>query len=400
MNFDKIKHKLSVNVNGLIVRFLPGVDNMLFAGENSSHHLCLHIARSGLQRVLVVTDKPLVELGIVEQATRGLAEQGVTTVIFDGVLPDPTFPIITEGLKLLQANNCDAVLAIGGGSSIDSAKIIALAATNPADPKTFVGYGKAKQKPLPLFAIATTSGTGSEATVGAVISDGETHLKSVIADGKLLPRAVALDPLLLKGLPPAITAATGMDALTHAVESYIGLWEHAPSRDYAKIATKLIFQYLPIACENGTDSGAREAMAYAAYCAGIAINRSPTGNVHAIAHQLGARYGVPHGMANACVMPPVLDFSLAAAETRLAELARLVELGSEGESDRQQAQSFITAVRQLNQRIGIPDTLEQIQQQDIPSLAAAAVKESLDFPVPALMSEEDCSRILRQISAA
>jgi alcohol dehydrogenase class IV len=399
MNFDKVTHKCILGLGSLFVRLMPGIDNMLFAGQDSSRHLCLHIARSGLRRVQVVTDKPLVDLGIVEQAIRALTEQGIETVVFDQVLPDPTFQIVHDGLASYRQNNCDCILAIGGGSAIDSAKIIALAATNPQDPSSFVGYNKARQKPVPFFAIATTSGTGSEATLGAVISNSITHEKAIISDRKLLPLAVALDPLLLTGLPPHITAATGMDALTHAIEATIGVWDYGDSQNQARLATRLIFQHLPIACENGADLASREAMAYAAYCAGQAINKTNVGNVHAIAHQLGQRYGIPHGLANAVALPYVLDYCLAAAGPRLAELARLLQLGEADDSERQLAARFVEAVRHLNRRIGIPEVLEQIKVEDIPSLTDAAVKESIAYPVPCLMSREDCSRILQQMVA-
>jgi alcohol dehydrogenase class IV len=176
------------------------------------------------------------------------------------------------------------------------------------------------------------------------------------------------------------------------------VWDHGDSQDQARLATKLIFRNLPVACENGADVGAREAMAYAAYCAGLAINKTNTGNVHAISHQLGGRYGVPHGLGNACALPYVLDYSLVAAESRLAELARMLELGEAGDSDRQLATRFVDAVRELNQRIGIPKVLEQIKAEDIPTLADAAVKESIAYPVPILMNREDCSRILQQMA--
>jgi alcohol dehydrogenase class IV len=186
-----------------------------------------------------------------------------------------------------------------------------------------------------------------------------------------------------------------MDALTHAIEAIIGVWDFGESQNQARLAIKLIFQNLPVAFENGEDSAAREAMAYAAYCAGLAINKTNIGNVHAISHQLGRLYGIPHGLANACALPYVLDYSKAAAEPRLAALARLLELGEADDSDRQLATRFVKAVRDLNQRIGIPEVLKQISVEDIPELADAAVSESLAYPVPILMNREDCSRILR-----
>ncbi len=312
-------------------------------------------------------------------------------------MPDPTYQVVTDGLAVLREQDCDGILAIGGGSSIDAAKVISVVATNPGDPSSFVGFGKVKKQPLPLFAIATTSGTGSEGTMGAVISDSVTHEKAVITDGKLLPKAVALDPLLITGLPSHITAATGMDALTHAIEAYIGKWDFGNSSEMAILATKLIFRYLPSACKDGEDIEARDAMSYAAYCAGLAINKANTGNVHALSHQLGGHYGIAHGLANAVVLPHVLDFSLVAAEGRLADLARELELDMPDASDRELAQQFVAAVRTLNQRIGIAETLAELKEQDIPALATAAVKEGINTPSPRFMSAADGSAILRKI---
>ena len=397
MVLRKLSHKLRMAVSSFFVRRLPGVDNMLFAGVQSSRQLCLHIGRSEFRNILVVTDRALVDLGIVEKATNALAECGLAVFVYDGVLPDPSFQIVSEGLQMLKEHRCDAVMAIGGGSSIDAAKVIAMAATNAGEPENYVGYGKARIKPLPLFAIATTSGTGSEATTGAVISDTASHEKAIIADPKLLPLAVALDPELLAGLPPPVTAATGMDALTHAIEAYIGVWAHGNSEDHARLATKLIFKYLPLAYENGSDLAAREAMAYASYCAGLAINKVNVGNVHAISHQLGAHYGIPHGLANACILPHVLEYSLPAAENRLADLARLLELGSAGDSDRVLAEQFVGAVAELCKRIGIPAGLPQVKQDDIQSMAVAALKEADSYPVPRLMDEKACGDIIRKL---
>lgn len=389
--FDNAKHKMYTSFMGAMLNFAPSNTHMLFAGENSSRQLCQHMSRRGLKKILVVTDKPLVELGVVEKAVSGLAQDGVEYEIFDGVLPDPSFGVVNKGAAIYRQAACDSILAIGGGSSIDSAKVIGLIVTNPGDPKDYQGFGKIKHPIPPLFAIPTTSGTGSEATMGAVITDDDTHAKVVITGAELLPKAACLDPVLLTGLPPHITAATGMDALTHAVEAYIGIWERGDCQENAAAAVKIIFRDLPTACENGSDLAAREGMAYASYLAGQAINQVNCGNVHAIAHQLGATYGIPHGLANAQVLPHVLEMSLPEARESLTDLAKLIGL--------QTAEDFIGKIRELNERLGIPARNDKIKRQDFDLLIERAVKEGFTCPVPRLMLAEDCQRILQQLMA-
>jgi alcohol dehydrogenase len=388
----KLKHELYLAFVGVLMKLAPGSSYMLFAGEQSSTQLCRYMARAGCRKVLVVTDKPLVELGICGRAIAGFEGTEVETVLFDGVLPDPTFQIVDEGLQALQANACDSILAIGGGSSIDAAKIISLAGSNPGDPRDYVGFGKIKQAVVPLYAIPTTSGTGSEATAGAVISDTTTHEKSIIADGKLLPGAAALDPSLLVGLPPHITAATGMDALTHAVEAYIGRWDAGDCLEKAATAIPMIFKHLPVAYADGANIEARDAMAHASYMAGQAINQVNVGNVHAIAHQLGGTYGIPHGLANAMVLPHILELSLPAANERLTELARLIGKTS--------ATEFIDAVRKLSAEVGIIPTSDKLQEQDFGPIVERAVNEGAGYPAPHLMNAADVTGILQQLLPA
>ncbi len=282
-------------------------------------------------------------------------------------------------------------------SAIDTAKTIAAAATNGGSAKAMVGYFKAKIQPLPLFAIPTTSGTGSEVTFGAVISDAQSHEKFIVGDSKIVPLAVALDPELITGLPPAITAATGMDALTHAVEACLSSWATPQSDAYAKVAIKIIFENLPLAYANGADLQAREQMSIAAYYTGLAINVAAVGNVHAIAHQLGAWYGTPHGVANAVVMPEVLRFSKDAVLDRLAELADLVALGDSTGSPNTKAGNFINAVVPLNESFGINTQLEAIRPADISAIASRAVKEGAGYPVPKLMDQDECETMIRAL---
>jgi alcohol dehydrogenase class IV len=382
----KIKHNALMSFAKFMLQFAPGVSYLVFAGDGSARSLCRHIAHSGARKVLVVTDKPLVELGIVAQAIAGLEEAGVAAVVYDGVLPDPTYEIVAEGKALYEREDCDAILAVGGGSSIDAAKVIGVALSHPEPPQEYVGWGLVKEELPPLYAVPTTSGTGSEATMGAVISDNDTHEKGVMSGATMLPRAACLDATLMTGLPPAITAATGMDALTHAVEAYIGLWDRGDSMEKAATATRVIFANLPDACRNGADLGVRDAMAQAAYLAGQAINQVNVGNVHAIAHQLGAVYGIPHGLANAHVMPHVLALSKGSAGERLAELARLIGGNS--------ADDFIAAVRKLNSSVGITGKMEAIRSEDYALITERALKEADGYAVPHMLSPADVHSVL------
>jgi alcohol dehydrogenase len=389
MSFQKFKHDCYISFAGFMMKFMGAPSYMLFAGDGSAHALCRHVAQTGMKKVLVVTDKPLIELGLVDNVLTGFAGTGVETVIYDGVLPDPTFEIVAAGHKLYQENNCDSILAIGGGSAMDAAKVIGLAATHPGDPRDYVGFGKAKNSIPPLYTVPTTSGTGSEATRGAVISDTETHQKGIISGATLGPTAACIDASLLTGLPPHITAATGMDALTHAIEAYISVWDTGDAKVKARAAVKLIFEHLPTAYAHGANLEARDAMAHAAYMAGQAINQVNVGNVHAIAHQLGGQYGIPHGLANSMVLPHVLDMSLAGCRTQLTELAQLVGKNS--------AEEFIAAVREMNATLDIPEQVAQLQAKDIPAIQQRAVDEGAGYSVPHFMEPDDCRAILEKL---
>jgi alcohol dehydrogenase class IV len=395
----QLLHNLLMALTKFFASFAPASRHAVFAGPGSSGHLCDHIVRTGARRILVVTDKPLRELGVVDAAIARLAAADVEIEIYDGVLPDPTFDHVAAGAKVARAHASEVVLAIGGGSSIDAAKLIVAAATGDGNPADWVGFSKIKHDPLPLFAIPTTSGTGSEATMGGVISDPETHQKSIVAAPSLLPAAAALDPDLIIGLPPHITAATGMDALTHGIEAYIGTWDRGTRKEDARIAVKLVFDHLRRACSDGGDIDARNGVAMGAYYAGLAINQVNVGNVHAIAHQLGGKYGIPHGLANALVLPHILEFSFNEATPELAELALLVGAGSEGESEAELARKFIQAVRELRSDVGIGDTSDKLQRADFDSLCQAAMAEGIGYPSPRLLDRDSTLQILEKVAA-
>lgn len=399
-NARKVAHDIAIAVTGVVSNLIPDRVPMTLLGPGSSTDLCTAIGQAGVKKLLIVTDAMLVKLGIVGQVTAALDAAGVGWSVYDGVEPDPTSDQVSAGLSILRRDGCDGVLAVGGGSPMDAAKVMAAAATNDKPLKKLEGLMKVRRAPLPLYAIPTTAGTGSEATIAAVVSDPVTHTKKFFVDPKLLPQMTALDPALMTGLPPAITAATGMDALTHAVESYIAKTSNAQTERWATAAIKLIFENLPTAYADGGNMDARRAMALASYYAGLAFTRTSVGYVHAIAHQFGAHYRTPHGLANAIVLPHVLEYSIGPAERRMADMARMI--GLSGSGDAVLARAFLDAVRELAAKVGIPPTLDALKSHDVPQIAREALGEAFaNYPVPRYMEQEDCERMIgRMLSPA
>ncbi len=370
----------------------------LFTGPGSSLVLCEHIAKTGVANLLIVTDGMLVKLGLLMPMQEKLSQLGVSYVVYDGVLPNPTIEQIESGLKMLKASSCTAILAIGGGSSIDAAKVIAARATNPHKIVHMAGLLRVFFKPLPLYAVPTTAGTGSEVTIAAVVSDPSTTRKFAIMAPCLVPLAAALDGALMTGLPAPITAATGMDALTHAVEAYISRNQTKMTDEHALEATKLIMQNLAEAVRNGSNVEARQNMALASFKAGVAFTTAGVGYVHAIAHNLGAYYHVPHGLANAIVMPHVLDFSKPNCTERLAQLAEVSGLRKGNESKDQLATAFIAKVRAMNAEFGIPTQVEKLKESDIAAITDKALSEAhMFYAVPRYMDAPEFQGFLRQM---
>lgn len=390
-------NKVLMKTMGVATRVIPIREPQLHRGSESLLKLGQVIADAGHRKLLIVTGSGTVKRGQLDKLLRMLDLRGVSYAIYDGIEPDPTFAIVNDGLRMLLDESCDAVLAVGGGSAMDAAKVMALAAGNQCAPEKLRGFFRARKKSLPFYAAPTTAGTGSEVTIASVISETRSHKKSFVMDTKQLPLAAALDPDLMLSIPPFLTAATGMDALTHAIESYIGKWGTRQTDAWAIEAVELIFRHLPIVCADGSNIESREAMALASYRAGQAFTRASVGYVHAISHQLGARYGVPHGLGNAVILPHVVEFSKDAATTKLAKLAVVVGLGNSFESHAELAQRFVDALFELNQRLGLPATIEELQSEDIGRIARAARTEAhLNYPVPAHMSQRQCSQLLRR----
>ena len=383
---------------GVATRLLPIPQPTLLVGPGASARLGQAIGAFGHRKILVVADGIVAKLGLMKACLDALQAGGTAVLVYDEITPDAPIPLIEKGIDLYRRKGCDAILAFGGGSVMDAAKAIGLAAANNKHPRKLVGYFKGLHAPPPLYAVPTTAGTGSEVTVAAVISDPAHERKLVIADTRIVPQMAALDPLLMVGLPPAVTAATGMDALTHAVEAYLGDWSTEFTDRMALSAVAMIFQNLPRAHDRGDDLVAREQMALASTYAGMAFTRANVGNVHAIAHQLGGKYHTPHGLANAIMLPHVLRFSSSATVGRLATLALRARVGRSGDSREELARKFLDSVDTLSRTVCIPRTLEALREADIPALAKAACHEAdANYPVPRVMLQADCEALLRKV---
>lgn len=383
---------------GVVTGLLPIPQPVLLVGPGSSERLGQALCGFGYRKVLIVTDRVVAEMGLPDALTKALARGGTRHVVFDAITPDAPIPLIEKGIAFYGKHGCDAVVAFGGGSPMDAAKTIALAVANKKHPRKLVGYFKGLSSPAPIYAVPTTAGTGSEVTVAAVISDPETQKKLTIVDTRLVPVMAALDPSLMVRLPPHVTASTGMDALTHAIEAFIGQWSTAYTDRMALAAVGLIYDNLRTAYRNGSNLAAREQMSLAAAYAGFAFTRANVGYVHAIAHQLGGKYHTPHGLANAIMLPHVLKFLAPAVTKRLAILAVRAKIGKEGERPAVLAKKFLDSIRKLNRDLGIPSRLDALREKDIPELASAACWEAdTNYPVPRYMSAGTCAGLIRQV---
>lgn len=393
--------RLRVAASAFILPRLDIPTPLSFVGAGASLALCRMIANSGLRRVMVVTDKPLLALGLADAMLATFRAEGVEIEVFSDVEPDPGFEIVLEGINRLASFGGDAILAIGGGSPIDCAKAINLAFANDCHPGKLAGlwlYSRARRAGLPFYAVPTTAGTGSEVTMAAVISDKQAGVKMSVIDPKLLPIGVALDPELTLGLPAAITAATGMDALTHAVESYLSALSYPQTESWGVAATRLILGNLEQAHRNGSDIAAREAMLLGSYLAGMAFTRAGVGYVHAFAHQFGALYHLPHGLANAILLPFVLEASRPDCDNRLAQLARLVDLPCDGVGDAALATAFIARVRQLNATMGIPEGVAKLRREDFDRIIDNAFAEAHGtYGVPRYFERADAVALLTRL---
>ena len=348
------------------------------------------IKEKGFNSVMLVTDPMLINLGMPKPFIDACEEQGLKLTVFGEVIPNPTIDVVEKALQIYKDEKCECIVALGGGSSMDCAKAVGARATNPKKSiAQMKGILKVKHKLPMLIAIPTTAGTGSETTLAAVISNAETHEKYSINDHALIPEYAVLDASLTLGLPKHITSTTGMDALTHAIEAYIGKSNTKQTKEMAEKAVKLIFDNILTAYENGSDFTARENMLNGSFYEGAAFTRAYVGYVHAMAHTLGGFYHTPHGLANSVILPVILDFYGSSIYKKLAKLADIV--GIAGENDEQKAKAFIQKIKDMNKQMNIPEKFEGvIKEEDIPVMVERAYKEACPlYPVPKFMSKKE-----------
>ncbi len=379
--------------------FLDWTPPELLQGAGAIKKLPALVKKQGINNVLIVTDKGLMSLNLLDSLFEGLKDEEIKYTVFDGVQPNPTIYNVEEALKLYKENNCQGFIAFGGGSPMDCAKVTAARVARPdLEIPKMRGQLKILKKVPPFFAVPTTAGTGSETTLAAVISNPDTHEKNAINDPVLRPKFAVLDPELTIGLPPHITSTTGMDALTHAVEAFIGRSNTKETETAALKATKLIFENIEKVYENGKDIEARENMLVASFYAGVAFTRAYVGYVHAIAHNLGGMYGIPHGLANAIILPYVLEYFGETAYSRLAILADAAGISGDSQGEREKAKKFIEAIKELNKKMNIPDKIEGIKDEDIDLIAKRALKEGNPlYPVPKIMNLDDCKSVIKKL---
>lgn len=374
--------------------YIPTVTLM---GIGAHKDLGEQVKALGGTRPLICTDKGITKAGITEQIAELVRKAGATPIVFDETIPNPTDTNVHAGLKVFKDNNCDMIISLGGGSSHDCGKGIGIVATNGGNIRDFEGVNKSSKAMPPFIAINTTAGTASEMTRFCIITDTSRKVKMAIVDWRVTPNLAINDPLLMAGMPPALTAATGMDALTHAVEAYVSTIATPVTDACALKAIEIISKYLRPAVANGADMEARDQMAYAEYLAGMAFNNASLGHVHAMAHQLGGFYDLPHGVCNAILLPHVERFNMIAKMGRFADIAMAMGEPLEGLSERDAAQKALDAIRALSGDVGIPGGLKElgVKEGDLTIMAENAQKDACGFTNPRCPNLQDVVTIYK-----
>ncbi len=351
----------------------------------------------GWRRALIVTDAVLNKMGMVADIQNALQERDIVSVVFDGTHPNPTTANVAAGLKILKENSCDCVISLGGGSPHDCAKGIALVAANGGDIRDYEGVDRSAKPQLPMIAINTTAGTASEMTRFCIITDEVRHIKMAIVDKHVTPVLSVNDSSLMVGMPKSLTAATGMDALTHAIEAYVSTAATPITDACALKAMTMIAENLAYAVEDGSNAAAREAMAYAQFLAGMAFNNASLGYVHAMAHQLGGFYDLPHGVCNAILLPHVQTFNCKVAASRLRDCAQAMGVDVSQMTAEQGAQACIAEIRSLARQVNIPAGLRDlnVKEADFPILATNALKDACGFTNPIQATHDEIMTIYR-----
>ncbi len=372
--------------------FIPSVT---LIGAGAAKTIPQRISLLNAKKPLIVTDKGIVQVGILKQITDILDAAGMQYAIFDETIPNPTDANVADGVKAYNDAKCDSLITLGGGSSHDCGKGVGLVVANGGKIHDFEGVDKSSNSMPPYVAVNTTAGTASEITRFCIITDTSRKVKMAIVDWRVTPNVAVNDPLLMMGMPPALTAATGMDALTHAVEAYVSTIATPITDACAEQSIRLVFEHLRKAVANGSDIVAREGMCYAQYLGGMAFNNASLGHVHAMAHQLGGFYDLPHGECNAILLPHVEEYNLIANLDKFAKMACIMGESVCGLPKREAAMKAISAIRQLSADVGIPAGIEElgkrygkeVSRKDIPTMVANAQKDACGFTNPRKMTD-------------
>lgn len=393
----KMKCRSKQSIMRTASKCLAWPEQVVLDGETCYQDLACGLVAREIHKPLVMSGHSADKLNLMDNMLRALKSSMIDFVVWSECTPDPTVLLVEQALTAYKENECDGIIAFGGGSTIDCAKAVCAKLAKPNKRlQAMKGVNKVGKSDTLLVAVPTTSGSGSECSIASVITDSETGEKFALDDLRLLPDYAVLDPRLLISLPPHTTATTGMDALTHAVEAYIGKSNTAFTRQKAEQAVKLIFDNLPKVYANGEDLEARANMQTAAYCAGEAFTRAYVGYVHALAHQLGGTYHTAHGLANAVLLPYVLRAYGETCERELASLAMII--GLKESDDHSLAQAFIAKICELNKLFDIPEKLDCIRECDLDRMAERADKEANPlYPVPKLLDKTELKQIYKQI---
>ena len=392
--------KREVDLSLISSFFIP---RTTLVGMHAAQAIPDRLEQLGGQKPLIVTDQGIVKTGILKQITDILDDHGMKYEVYDGTVPNPTTRNVNEATAVYKEKGCDSLISLGGGSSHDCCKGVGLLISNGANIKDYEGIDKSTKRFPPYVAVNTTAGTASEMTRFCIITDEARHVKMAIVDWRVTPNVAIDDPLLMVGMPPSLTAATGMDALTHAVEAYVSTAATPMTDACAEKAMELINMYLRRAVANGQDMDARIGMCYAQYMAGMAFNNASLGYVHAMAHQLGGFYNLPHGECNAILLPYVSEYNLLARRGRFSRIARMLGENTTGLNLSDASERAVVAIKRLSKDVGIPDGLvamgakygKKVSEQDIPTMVANAQKDACALTNPRTMTAEACAAIYK-----
>ena len=398
-NIKKAYYRANQGIFKFGMKFIKFKEQEVISGENSVRKIAFILKEKNINNVLLVSGKTITRLGLLNELIESLKEENIRYYLFNDVMANPTIESVEAGVKKYEEAKAKGIIAFGGGSPMDCAKIIGARVNNKnIQVKDMRGILKIR-KNIPLFiAIPTTAGTGSESTVAAVITDSVNHEKYAIVDPKLMPDYAVLDPKLTVALPKQVTSTTGMDALTHAIEAYIGNFGTKETNKNALKSIKIIFDNLEAAYNNGENLEARNNMLIASNYAGLAFTRANVGYVHAIAHALGGIYGVSHGLANAIVLPYVLEYYKESIYKKLSEIAIYTGLGDEKEDNRILYNKVLNKIKDMNSNMNIPNKVNELRKNDFEIITKRVMKEgNPGYPVPKIMNEEECIEILKKL---